>query len=118
MAGDELQQGIELFNQGRFFDAHEVLEDVWRRSSQENKKFFQGLVQVAVAFHHHSTGNLVGMRSVLRRALTNLELAPLNFAAIDLGSLQRSLTAWLAAAESGTPFPQSLPRMGRSGKGF
>ena len=118
MAEDDLELGIRLFNQGRFFDAHELLEDVWRGSSQEEKKFFQGLVQIAVAFHHHSTGNVAGMRSVLRRALTNLSAAPNDFAGIDLKSLRRSLSAWLDAADHGRPFPPSMPRMDRTGKGW
>ena len=117
MAGDELARGIELFNQGRFFDAHELLEDVWRAAPSDKKKFFQGLVQVAVAFHHHSTGNVTGMRSVLRRALNNLSAASSDFAGIDLDSLRQTLSAWIDAAERGTSFPHSLPLMHRTGKG-
>ena len=110
MACDELERGVDLFNQGRFFDAHEILEDVWRHSPIGDKKFFQGLVQIAVAFHHHSTGNLTGMRSVLRRALTNLSSAPRDFSGIDLASLRYSLSAWLDAAEP-QQLPQTLPRI-------
>ena len=72
MESDQYLRGITLFNQADFFDAHEVLEDVWRAAPPENKKFLQGLIQVAVAFHHYSTGNRVGMRSVLERAIRNL----------------------------------------------
>lgn len=71
-----LTHGIELFNDERFFEAHEVLEDVWRVAPQHQKKFLQGLVQLAVAFHHYSTGNLIGSRSVMARALRNLSSKP------------------------------------------
>ncbi|MGE0407317.1 MAG: DUF309 domain-containing protein, partial [Candidatus Korobacteraceae bacterium] len=30
MDHDGLRHGITLFNRGEFYDAHEVLEDVWR----------------------------------------------------------------------------------------
>ena len=53
-------RGIALFNHGEFFEAHEVLEDVWRAAPPGEKKFLQGLIQVAVSFHHRSTGNLIG----------------------------------------------------------
>jgi hypothetical protein len=116
MAGD-LHHGIRLFNDAKFFDAHEVLEDVWRESPHAEKKFFQGLVQVAVAFHHHSTGNLVGMRSVLNRAMGNLEKCPPNFHEVDIGQLLVALAQWRDALDDNRPAPD-LPRMETSGFGL
>jgi predicted metal-dependent hydrolase len=63
--------GIELFNQAEFYDAHEVLEDVWRASADPEKLFLQALIQTAVALHHHSTGNVIGCQSLMARALRN-----------------------------------------------
>src|SRR3981081_3156347 len=62
---------LDLFNRACFFDAHEVWEDVWRAAPPEEKKFLQGLIQIAVAFHHHSTGNIIGARSLLERGTRN-----------------------------------------------
>jgi predicted metal-dependent hydrolase len=109
---EELQHGIRLFNEAKFFEAHEALEDVWRGAPPAEKKFFQGLVQVAVAFHHYSTGNVVGMRSVMHRAARNLAPAPANFAGIDLKRLLDSLRGWETAMEQDLPFPPP-PRMER-----
>jgi len=78
---------MRLFNEAHFFDAHEILEDIWRAAPPENKKFVQGLVQVAVAFHHYSTGNRVGMRSVLERAVRNLREPSGTFGKIKLDIL-------------------------------
>ncbi len=111
MVAHDLWHGIELFNRGRFFDAHEVLEDLWRAAPTEQKKFFQGLVQVAVAFHHHSTGNLIGMQSVLDRAARNLAPAPEAFAGIDLKGLLESLSCWQDALDQRTPLPPTLPQI-------
>jgi predicted metal-dependent hydrolase len=102
--------GIALFNQGRFFDAHEVLEDVWRAAPHDEKKIWQGLVQVAVALHHHSTGNYVGMRSVLVRAMKNLAGHPQNFHGIEVPELLKSLAQWLDAFDTSQPLP-ALPRI-------
>jgi uncharacterized protein len=110
---DQYQQGIRLFNESRFFDAHEALEDVWRDAPAESKKFLQGLVQVAVAFHHYSTGNRVGMRSVLERAITNLGEPAGHFSQIHKTALLQSLHEWCDAIDSNSPMPR-LPKISRT----
>ena len=75
--------GIELFNRAEFFDAHEVLEDVWRAAPDGEKKFLQGIIQVAVALYHHGNGNSIGARSVLRRAFRNLSRYPEGFGGVQ-----------------------------------
>ena len=102
---EELRRGIELFNRGEFFEAHEVLEDVWRAAPVPQKKFLQGLVQLAVAFHHYSTGNLVGMRSVMQRGMNNLSGQEEGFCGIDLAPLMKSLLAWREAVNGGKMVP-------------
>ena len=97
--------GVELFNEGKFFDAHEVLEDVWRAAPDEQRKYFQGLIQVAVALHHHSRGNSVGCRSLLARAERNLSAYPKGFGSVDLEALLQSVAAWRAALENSGPLP-------------
>ena len=105
MMPDAYRHGLQLFNQGEFFETHEVLEDVWRAAPAEDRRFLQGLIQVAVALHHHSTGNLVGCRSVLARAWRNLSLYPTEYAGLDLAALLANLEQWRHALETG----QSLP---------
>jgi len=101
MNQEGLARGIELFNRAEFFDAHEVWEDVWRAAPVEEKKFLQGLIQVAVAFHHHSTGNLVGARSLLKRAARNLDGCPANLAGIQVKGLMQELAGCQLALEQG-----------------
>ena len=99
----DINSGVSLFNRAQFFDAHEVLEDVWRsvprdgpldRPSCRFRLHLQGLVQLAVAFHHASTGNLVGARSVLKRAMRNLDGADSSFPDLDLDRLRAELAPW------------------------
>lgn len=106
----DYHRGIALFNRGEFFEAHEVLEDVWRAAPAREKKFLQGVVQIAVAFHHHSTGNHRGMRSVLERAIHNLEQDAGRFGGIDLKQLAESLNQWREAMDEHKPLP-TLPRI-------
>ncbi len=71
---------ISLFNETHFFEAHEVLEDLWMESQEPLKSFYKGLIQVAVAFAHwkrmnHRGANQVGKRgmSILRNFLPRYE---------------------------------------------
>jgi predicted metal-dependent hydrolase len=106
---DGYRRGVELFNARNFYDAHEVWEDVWRETNGPEKKFLQGLIQVAVAFHHHSTGNVVGACSLLARARKNLAPYPENFLGIRVTPLLECMGNWrssLLAGEPGPPFPR------------
>jgi predicted metal-dependent hydrolase len=110
--------GIQLFNNASFFEAHEVLEDVWRVASEPERKFLQALIQLAVAFHHRSQGNLVGARSLLARAARNLEGYPGNFGGIHLTPLMQSIGHWQRALEgsiSAPPLPQLVMRRRSAG---
>jgi predicted metal-dependent hydrolase len=98
-------RGIKLFNSAAYFEAHEVLEDVWRTSPGPEKKFYQGLIQVAVALHHHSKGNLVGARSLLVRAARNLSSYPEDFGGLRLRELLDSIAHWQRALAEGGHLP-------------
>jgi predicted metal-dependent hydrolase len=110
-----LKEGLNQLNRGEYFAAHETLEDLWRESQPADKKALQGLVQVAVAFHHYSTGNLQGANSVLARALANLREGSKEESdgkneklGID-DDCAASLQAWLQALQNGSP-PPPAPR--------
>jgi len=110
MQSKNYREGIALFNQHSFFEAHEVLEDVWRAAPEPERKFLQGLIQVAVALHHHSRGNLVGCRSLLDRARRNLATYPAEYGGVDLGALLESVDRWREALHQGSPAPP-LPQL-------
>ena len=92
----DFSRGIDLFNRAHFFDAHEVLEDVWRPLPRDRplRRHLQGMVQLAVAFHHQSKGNHVGARSVLERAMRNISGADSSFPELDLDRLRAQLEIW------------------------
>jgi uncharacterized protein len=105
---DDVTRGVDLFNRGQFFEAHEALEDVWRSLSESNsidrtgdlqhnrslRLHLQALIQLAVAFHHQSTGNTVGASSVLERALRNLDGAERSFPDLDIARLRAESGLW------------------------
>jgi predicted metal-dependent hydrolase len=66
-------EGIRLFNEQEFFECHEVLEELWSETIGDEKKFYQGLIQAAVALFHFGNENLGGARKLYNSASTNLE---------------------------------------------
>lgn len=43
---------FQCFNDGKYFEAHDVLEQLWLQTAGTNHLFFKGLIQVAGAFVH------------------------------------------------------------------
>ena len=68
-----LRKGAVLFNHHLFFEVHEVLEAQWIQEVDPERRFLQGLIQIAVAFYHHSNGNLRGTLSLLHDGLEKVE---------------------------------------------
>jgi Uncharacterized conserved protein len=65
---------FECFNQGLFFEAHEVLEKIWLPQRHEaNGAFYKGLIQLAGAFVHLQKGRLRPAGALLELARANLE---------------------------------------------
>jgi hypothetical protein len=65
----ELHLGIVQFNEQRFFECHETLEKVWFKQQDPEKELLQGLIQLAVAYHHMLKGNQKGALRLLNRGL-------------------------------------------------
>ena len=105
MDSSKFQHGIDLFNAGSFFDAHEVLEDVWRESQGPEKEFLQAIIQAAVGLHHHSTGNIIGARSLLSRASRKLADYPDEYYGVALEGLRVSLAEWQKSLGEGAALP-------------
>lgn len=86
-----LAEGIRLFQEGRFFASHEVLEDLWRERCGPEKEFLQGLIQVAVAHLHAERENGHGARALAASARRHLEPFGLGYFGIDLVSIRHGL---------------------------
>ena len=60
-----LHEGIELFNEGEYFECHEVLEEIWRAELDPVRALYQGILQIGVAFHHLRRDNWRGAVKLL-----------------------------------------------------
>ena len=67
-----LELGARLWNQDRFFEAHECLEHVWHAAPEADRDLWQGVIQVAVAGVHLQRGNPAGAAALLERAADRL----------------------------------------------
>jgi uncharacterized protein len=112
---DYWAEGIALFNKGRFFECHEVWEEIWKRAGGEEKTFCQGVIQAAVAILHAQRGNLRGSESIWRKALAKLEKLPRHYAGIELDALRGAVDEFITSAVSGHPSTE-LPKICRTGR--
>lgn len=85
----------------RWFDAHEALEEEWRRAADEERDFLQGLVHVTVAWHHAAAGNAVGAAGQLAKAATRLEAYRPAHRGVDLECVLGQVEAAQARVASG-----------------
>jgi predicted metal-dependent hydrolase len=69
---DPFKLGLDHIRAGRFFEAHEELELVWRAATPEERDFYQGLVHVAVAWYQAGRGRPVATASQLEKAARRL----------------------------------------------
>ncbi len=89
------RRGLDCFNRGEFFTCHELLEEIWLEEPEEEKPFYQGLIQVAAAFHHHQRDNRIGLESLLRAGVEKLRHYPPTYHGVDLTALLAALDPWL-----------------------
>jgi predicted metal-dependent hydrolase len=57
-------KGIEHFNACDFYESHEAWEELWMEEQGPSRRFYQGLIQAAVALHHFGNGNIRGARKL------------------------------------------------------
>jgi hypothetical protein len=85
----EYLMGIEHFNDGRYFEAHEIWEEIWLRSSDEAKTFYQMLIQAAVGLLHFERGNYAGACGMYGNVIEKLAALPGVFMSLDVVDFER-----------------------------
>lgn len=79
-----LEEAACLFNEGLFFEVHEVLEAVWIAQGEDKRRLLQGLIQIAVGFHHLESNNLRGALSLLTEGVAKVKGAGPNRSGLEL----------------------------------
>jgi len=67
-----LREGVDLFNQERFWEAHEVLEEIWHPATGVDRDIIQGVILTAAALVHYQKNEKAVCVSILGRAMEKL----------------------------------------------
>ena len=88
-AEEACRRGIALFDERRFFEAHEFFEYAWKADDVDDRdrRFWKGVTQIAVGCCHAQRGNDRGALALLERAVTNLQAYPSPQCGIDTRAL-------------------------------
>ena len=84
-------EGLELFNNGRYWKAHEALEAAWRSEPSPLRELYRGILQAGVVYLHISRGNYAGAIKVYQRSQKWLTLWPETCRGVKIGQLRRDL---------------------------
>src|SRR5262245_29714508 len=100
--------GIELFNRGEFFEAHEVWEDLWHECASADRRFYQALIQAAVAAYHWSRRNATGAKRLFHSGRKYMEPYRPVYRGLAIDAFWNAMAAHLAGA-LGEPSAANTP---------
>ncbi len=89
--------GLELFNRGAYFEAHEALEEAWRADRSEIRTLYQGILQAAVVYLHIAHNNYLGATRLYERCKLLLAPWPDTCRGVDVERLRRDLATVMEA---------------------
>ncbi|HZV35287.1 MAG TPA: DUF309 domain-containing protein [Verrucomicrobiae bacterium] len=92
---------FECFNQGLFYEAHDVLEELWLANRRgPNYAFHKGLIQLAGAFVHLQKNRLRPSAALFKLARTNLQKYPAHHDQLSITRTLSLIEEWLGELES------------------
>ncbi len=93
---------FDCFNRQLFYEAHEVLEDLWLADKTgANGDFYKGLIQLAGAFVHLQKNRLRPAAALFKLTRANLVKYPRLHEGLNLSAIGQLIETWLAALEAG-----------------
>ena len=111
-ADPRFQQGLELFNAGEWYAAHDLFEELWHETAEPERRSLQGILQVAVAQLHLQRGNRRGATILFGEALGRLTRPGTPDLGLDLEALCRSAQQRLEALQQdGDPESCTVPAL-------
>ena len=96
--GTRFRTGVEQFNAGDYWGAHDTWELIWLASSGERRQFIQGLIQLAGVCIHLERGNERGATRLLAAGLAKLDPLPADYGGIELAELRDASRGLLTAS--------------------
>src|ERR1700755_2852645 len=91
---------FECFNRRLYFEAHDVLEELWLADRKgPNYSFYKGMIQLAGAFVHLQKDRLKTSAALFKLAQANLQKYPAVHEQLDLVKVQTVIQEWLNQLE-------------------
>jgi predicted metal-dependent hydrolase len=93
---------FECFNQQLFYEAHDVLEELWLPDrAGRNGDFYKGLIQLAGAFVHLQKNRLKPAAALFRLAEANLRRYPTDHEKLEVAVVLELIQSWMRELELG-----------------
>ena len=110
--GAVVSEGARLFDAGAFFEAHEAWEEHWLVAEDATtRRFLQGLIQVAAAFHKLVVTHAPEpAASLFAKALTKLDACPVAIEGVELGVFREAVRRCAIELAAGRFDPATIPR--------
>lgn len=83
------RKGIQEYNAGEYYEAHEFLELAWRDTETAERDLYQGVLQVGVAYYQIQRGNYRGALKMFKRAHRLLNPLPDRCRGVVVAALRR-----------------------------
>ncbi len=65
----KMKQGVEFYNDSKYWECHEELEDHWLADMGDNARYvYWVVIQVATSLYHFEDGNLAGAKGMINKA--------------------------------------------------
>ncbi len=65
----KIQEGIELFNEQKYWECHESLEDLWMEDKNDSARYiYWAIIQVAAACIHYRDSKIIGAQGMINKA--------------------------------------------------
>ena len=100
---DEFWQSIEQFNSQDFYACHDTLEALWMEAGEPAKKFYQGILQIAVGLYHLGNQNWRGAVILLGEGINKLSYYQPSYAEIAVEDLLRQSAKLLSTLQQAGP---------------
>jgi len=117
-----LARGIAEFNAEQFYACHDTLEAVWMAAENAQKPFYQGILQISVAFYHLGNLNWRGGAILLGEGIGRLRKFEPSHEGVAVEALVDEAVEWLTLVQAAGPegvgammaeLPRSLPKIQR-----
>lgn len=99
----EFWEGIAQFNNGEFYACHDTLEALWMEAGEPEKKFYQGILQIAVGLYHLGNQNWRGAVILLGEGINRLSYYQPVYAGIAVEELLGQSVKILSALQQAGP---------------